>query len=71
MDSDPSIPTRTADKVSGLPNGTYFWRVIATNESGKSQVSFDYYVDSDRETHYGMKYLYISPNGQILEKQSE
>ena len=27
MDSDPSIPTRTADKVSGLPNGTYFWRV--------------------------------------------
>ena len=30
MDSDPSIPTRTADKVSGLPNGTYFWRVKAT-----------------------------------------
>ena len=27
MDSDPSIPTRTSDKVSGLPNGTYFWRV--------------------------------------------
>src|SRR5438874_2381263 len=27
MDSDPSIPTRTADRVSGLPNGTYFWRV--------------------------------------------
>ena len=30
MDSDPSIPTRTTDKVSGLPNGTYFWRVKAT-----------------------------------------
>src|SRR3954453_11242199 len=27
MDSDPSIPTRTADKVSGLRNGSYFWRV--------------------------------------------
>src|ERR1044072_5373744 len=27
MESDPSIPTRTADKLSGLPNGTYFWRV--------------------------------------------
>ena len=27
MDSDPSIPTRTADKTSGLPDGTYFWRV--------------------------------------------
>ena len=25
-----SIPTRTADKVSGLPNGTYFWRVKCT-----------------------------------------
>ena len=30
MDSDPNIPTRTADKVSGLPNGTYFWRVKCT-----------------------------------------
>ncbi len=30
MDSDPSIPTPTTDKVSGLPNGTYFWRVKAT-----------------------------------------
>jgi hypothetical protein len=30
MDSDPSIPTPTADKVSGLPNGTYFWRVKCT-----------------------------------------
>jgi hypothetical protein len=29
MDSDPSVPTPTADKVSGLPNGTYFWRVKA------------------------------------------
>ncbi len=27
MDSDPSVPTPTTDKVSGLPNGTYFWRV--------------------------------------------
>ena len=25
---DPSIPTRTDAKVSGLPNGTYFWRVM-------------------------------------------
>ncbi len=27
---DPNIPTRTQDKVSGLPNGTYFLRVKAT-----------------------------------------
>src|SRR5262249_55941128 len=25
---DPSIPTRTQDTLSGLPNGTYFWRVM-------------------------------------------
>ncbi len=30
IDSDPKVPTRTAEKVSGLPNGTYFWRVKAT-----------------------------------------
>jgi hypothetical protein len=30
MESDPSIPTRTADRLSGLPNGTYFWRVKCT-----------------------------------------
>ena len=30
MESDPTIPTRTADNVSGLPNGTYFWRVKCT-----------------------------------------
>jgi hypothetical protein len=30
MDSDPLVPTPTADKVSGLRNGTYFWRVKAT-----------------------------------------
>ena len=30
MDSDPNVPTSTEDKLSGLPNGTYFWRVKAT-----------------------------------------
>ncbi len=30
VDNDSTIPTPTADKVSGLPNGTYFWRVKAT-----------------------------------------
>src|SRR5262245_50444001 len=34
QDSDPSIPTRTDDVVSGLPNGTYFWRVKATQLVG-------------------------------------
>ena len=34
MDSNASVPTPTADKVSGLPNGTYFWRVKATQLVG-------------------------------------
>jgi len=28
MSGDDNIPTPTRDKVSGLPNGTYFWRVM-------------------------------------------
>src|SRR5262245_18699297 len=38
---DPSIPTRTDDKVSGLPNGTYFWRVKATQIVGGATFSID------------------------------
>jgi hypothetical protein len=41
MDSDPSVPTRTADKVSGLPNGTYFWRVKASQLVGGATGSVD------------------------------
>jgi hypothetical protein len=41
MDPDPSVPTPTADKVSGLPNGTYFWRVKATQLVGGAQGSVD------------------------------
>jgi spore coat protein H len=58
-------------EIPMLEPGTYFWRVIATNESGKSQVPFDYYRDNDDTTHFGMKYLFISPDGQIFERQSE
>jgi hypothetical protein len=34
MESDSTIPTRTDDKLSGLANGTYFWRVKATQLVG-------------------------------------
>ena len=37
MDPEASVPTPTADKVSGLPNGTYFWRVKATQLVGGAQ----------------------------------
>lgn len=58
-------------EVPKLEPGTYFWRVLATNESGKTQVPFDFYVDSNNLPHFGMKYLYISADGKILEKQRE
>ena len=41
MESDPGIPTRTDDKLSGLPNGTYFWRVKATQTVGGATGSVD------------------------------
>ena len=33
QEADPSIPIRTFDKVSGLANGTYFWRVKASEST--------------------------------------
>ena len=41
MDGDPSVPTPTADKVSGLPNATYFWRVKDTQLVGGAQGSIE------------------------------
>jgi hypothetical protein len=36
--ADASIPVPTADKVSGLPNATYFWRVKASEASANGGV---------------------------------
>jgi hypothetical protein len=36
-----SLPTPTEDQVSGLPNGTYFWRVKATQLVGGATGSVD------------------------------
>jgi hypothetical protein len=38
---DPSIPARTDTDVSGLANGTYFWRVKATQIVGGATFSVD------------------------------
>lgn len=47
-----------------LPAGQYFYRVIATNESGYSQVAFDYYY-SERGKEYGTKCFWVTKDGQI------
>ena len=53
--------------IDMLDPGIYFWRVIATNEDGYSQFPFDNYFDGAEEFHAGMKYMSITPDGQILE----
>lgn len=50
-----------------FPPGDYFWRVIATNESGKTQYPFDAYFDENSPPHDGMKFFTITPDGQVIE----
>ena len=49
-----------------LPEGQYFVRVTATNETGKSQTAFDYYVVESQKT-YGTKCFYVLADGTIEE----
>ncbi len=53
-------------QVDMLRPGTYFWRVVAENSSGETQISYNYYLDSNSVFHYGLKYLYITPDGQVF-----
>ena len=53
--------------VDMLEEGTYFWRVIATNESGYSQYPFDFYKDEEGYRRSGMKYLFITLDREVLE----
>ena len=49
-----------------LPEGQYFMRIRATNESGKTQDAFDYYV-TDGGKVYGTKCFYVLKDGSIGE----
>ena len=53
-------------EIDMLPPGQYFVEVIATNESGKSQTAFDYYV-VDGSKVFGSKCFYVLPDGTIEE----
>lgn len=61
--TDLTIPTVTLD---ALPAGQYFMRVIATNESGKTQVAFDSYILENGKV-YGTKCFYVDKKGNIVE----
>ena len=51
-------------------SGNYFWRVIATNTDGKSQIAYDTYWDAESNPHYGTKYFYLDTTGNISEQPS-
>ncbi|MDD2269286.1 MAG: CotH kinase family protein [Eubacteriales bacterium] len=42
-----------------LAKGQYFYRVVATNQSGYSQAAFDYYVDKDYIKNYGIISFFV------------
>ena len=51
-------------------DGQYFVRVRATNESGKTQDAFDYYV-TDEGKYYGMRCFYITEDSTVEEDDYE
>ena len=51
-----------------LPEGTYYWCVRATNESGETQIAFDQ-VFSATGAHQGMRRFFITKDGQVNNPQ--
>jgi spore coat protein H len=66
--TESGLKNLTEIQIDMLKPGTYFWRVTAKNASGETQVSYNYYLDANSISHYGIKYLYITPDEQVLEK---
>lgn len=58
-----AIPTMQLPK---LPEGQYFMRVTAKNESGETQTAFDYYL-LELGKIYGTKSFYVDKDGKIVE----
>lgn len=53
--------------IAALPEGQYFLRIRATNESGYTQDAFDYYVAEDSYKIYSTKCFYVLADGTIGE----
>jgi len=64
---DETVVNLTSLKTGPLEPGEYFWRVIATNKLGKTQLPFDAYVDVDGGVHQGIRQFFVAPDGQVLE----
>lgn len=50
--------------VDKLPPGEYWWRVVAKNASGKTQIAFDF-KETSTGRHAGMREIRVLPNGEV------
>lgn len=75
LDFEGSFFSQTGLRVLGTeldapPPGQYFIKVRAINSDRESQVAFDYYLTVDGK-RYGIKSIYINPDGSISEETYE
>jgi len=68
---DQTITNISSILIPKLKPGAYFWRVIATNEDGKTQMGFDNYRDTNGTRHPGIRYFYIDSQGRVLEQPAQ
>lgn len=64
LDKQSGLVFATTTTKNLIP-GQYFWRVTATNESGKTQTAMEYYVDREYNKHYGIMCINVLPDGTI------
>ena len=55
----------TSQQTALLPPGLYYWRVIAVDESGNTQIAFDQ-VETDSGIHSGMLRMIIEEDGTVI-----
>lgn len=58
-------------KVPLLKPGPYYWQVTAENADGEKQGAFDVFIDNEGGYHFGVKFLYVTPDSQLLENEVE
>ncbi len=61
-EKDILVPGASTDVLEA---GQYFYRVIATNASGYSQVPFDYYYSDDGKV-FGVRCFWVTKDGEIV-----
>lgn len=52
--------------TKSLEPGQYFYRVISSNESGRTQTAMETYQDADGKKYYGVFCFYVQQDGTII-----